>query len=62
MAFLVRARAVSAADGLPVRPVFWSDNYFTLRPGESRQLTAHIPDPPRAGVRVVVEAFNDFVH
>jgi len=34
LAFFVRVRLLRAADGEEVLPVYWSDNYFSLLPGE----------------------------
>jgi exo-1,4-beta-D-glucosaminidase len=40
LAFFMRLRIDAGADGDEVLPVEWSDNYMSLLPGESRQLTA----------------------
>lgn len=63
VAFLVHARLVAAVGGAAVLPVLWSDNFVTLRPGESRVLTAQFgtAQAPPGGVKVVVEAFNNFL-
>jgi exo-1,4-beta-D-glucosaminidase len=42
LAFQVRL-AVNDADGNEVLPVFWSDNYTELMPGESKIITARYP-------------------
>jgi exo-1,4-beta-D-glucosaminidase len=57
LAFLIRLRITNA--GNDVLPVFWSDNYISLLPGESRSLTATFPTgtlPP--GSIVQVDGFN----
>lgn len=41
LAFFVRLQIDAGAGGGELLPVEWSDNYVTLLPGESRQLTAH---------------------
>ena len=41
IAFFIRAQVKAGANGDEVLPVEWSDNYVTLLPGETRQLTAH---------------------
>ena len=43
LAFQVRAAARTASGGL-IAPVFWSDNWIELTPGESSELTAQLPD------------------
>ena len=61
VAFLVHARVVATVGGAAVLPVIWSDNFVTLRPGETRILTAcydSAPVPP-GGAKIVVEAFSD---
>ena len=49
LAFQVRAAARTASGGL-IAPVFWSDNWIELTPGESTELTAQLPkgmvEPP----------------
>lgn len=40
LAFFIRLQIKAGADGDEVLPVEWSDNYVTLLPGETRQLTA----------------------
>jgi exo-1,4-beta-D-glucosaminidase len=40
LAFFVRVQVTAGANGEEVLPVEWSDNYVTLLPGETRQLTA----------------------
>ncbi len=42
LAFQVRL-AIQEKDGAEVLPVFWSDNYFELMPGETKTLTARYP-------------------
>ncbi len=54
VAFMVHLRVVDAK-GDDVTPVFWSDNYVTLLPGESRTLTATFHG---AGVKVVCDGWN----
>jgi exo-1,4-beta-D-glucosaminidase len=57
LGLLIHARVTSG--GNDVLPVFWSDNYITLLPGESRALTANFPAgtlPP--GAIVQLDGFN----
>lgn len=42
VAFFVEALLVDAADGMPILPVLWDDNFVTLLPGESLSLTARV--------------------
>ncbi len=54
LAFQVAARALTAS-GAAVEPVFWSDNYIALLPGETRTLEAHgwgAAAAPIASVRI----------
>jgi hypothetical protein len=54
LAFMLRAKLVDVATGLEVLPTCWSDNYFTLLPGESRVLEAEadfVPDQWRVEVQ-----------
>jgi exo-1,4-beta-D-glucosaminidase len=43
LAFQIRAAARTTSGGL-IAPVFWSDNWIELTPGESRELTAQLPE------------------
>jgi exo-1,4-beta-D-glucosaminidase len=59
MAFQVHLRVEDADTGEEVLPVFWSDNYLALLPGESRTLTAgflHGRAPAR--VTLTADAWN----
>ena len=40
-ALCLRLRLTDRA-GEPLLPVFWSDNYLTLMPGEEREITAAV--------------------
>lgn len=40
LAFLVRLALTKGEGGAEASPVFWSDNYFALLPGESREIRA----------------------
>jgi exo-1,4-beta-D-glucosaminidase len=44
IAFFVQLALTKGKRGEEVLPVLWSDNYFSLLPHESRQITATIPD------------------
>lgn len=53
LAFFIRLRLIEG-DGGDVRPAYWSDNYFSLLPGESKTVTVEAC----GGTQVVVEGFN----
>jgi exo-1,4-beta-D-glucosaminidase len=59
LAFLVRARVLDNA-GTELLPVWWTDNYITLLPGESRTLTASYFNnaAPPSGATVHLDGFN----
>src|SRR4029077_14713402 len=40
IAFMVHLRVTKGQGGEDVTPIFWSDNYFPLLPGEQREVTA----------------------
>jgi exo-1,4-beta-D-glucosaminidase len=59
LAFQTHLKAVHAASGEEILPVYWEDNYFALFPGETRELRVALPR--RAGdaaPRVGAEAWN----
>jgi exo-1,4-beta-D-glucosaminidase len=41
VAFMIHLRAYRLEDGEDVTPVFWTDNYFSLLPGEEKTITAN---------------------
>lgn len=59
LAFQVHLRVEDAATGREVLPVFWSDNYLPLLPGESRTLSAaFLPGQAPGRFRVTADAWN----
>ncbi len=59
LAFQVHVRAENADTGEEVLPVFWSDNYLQLLPGETRTLTAvFLQGRAPARVTLTAEAWN----
>jgi len=57
LAFQVHAAARTAQDEL-IAPVFWSDNWIELTPGESTTLTALLPDGAPDVPTIQVEGWN----
>jgi exo-1,4-beta-D-glucosaminidase len=57
LAFQVRAAARTQSGGL-IAPVFWSDNWIELAPGESATLNAQLPDDAPADPAIHVEGWN----
>ena len=57
LAFQLRAAVRTQAGGL-IAPVIWSDNWIELIPGESRTLTALLPDDASGPLVVQIEGWN----
>jgi exo-1,4-beta-D-glucosaminidase len=57
LAFQIRAAARTPSGGL-IAPVFWSDNWIELTPGESTELTAKLPDSISGDTVLQVEGWN----
>jgi exo-1,4-beta-D-glucosaminidase len=57
LAFQVRAAVRTPSEDL-IAPVFWSDNWIELVPGESRTLTALLPDNAGAAPIVQLDGWN----
>jgi len=59
VAFMVHLRATRGPGGDDLTPIFWSDNYFSLLPGESKEVSARFAAAllvgPAAGSGAVVE-------
>jgi len=43
IAFFIELIAMDDKTKEPARPVFWSDNYISLKPGESKKLILSVP-------------------
>jgi len=58
LAFFIELRVVDA-DGNSILPVLWDDNYVSILPGESRELTARFPMVDDvSGATLVLEGWN----
>jgi exo-1,4-beta-D-glucosaminidase len=57
LAFQISAAIRTSSGGL-IAPVFWSDNWIELLPGESRTLTALLPDTASADPIVQISGWN----
>jgi exo-1,4-beta-D-glucosaminidase len=55
LAFMVHLRLTRGKGGEDVVPIFWDDNYVTLLPGESRQISATYENSTLGGATPVVE-------
>jgi exo-1,4-beta-D-glucosaminidase len=60
IAFGVHLKVKKGTDGDEVLPVLWEDNYFSLLPAETREVTAtyNVPDLGQSKPVVDVEAWN----
>jgi exo-1,4-beta-D-glucosaminidase len=60
VAFMVHPRLTRGKGGEDVTPVFWSDNYFSLLPGEKKIVTARFDSAELHGAtpELVVEGWN----
>ncbi len=60
VAFMVHPRLTSGKGGDNVTPIFWSDNYFSLLPGEKKSITARFDSASLQGAtpELVVEGWN----
>ena len=50
--------AARTADGNLIAPVFWSDNYIELLPGESRTITATLPKNAPRNTAILISGWN----
>ena len=60
LAFLVRLRLLKGNDGPEVLPIFANDNYFSLLPGEKREITIHVRKADLGSAKPVIalDGFN----
>ena len=60
IAFLTRLRLVKGKEQQEILPVFWSDNYLTLLPGEKRTVSVSVrfSELGAARPKLLVDGFN----
>jgi exo-1,4-beta-D-glucosaminidase len=60
LAFFIRLQIKKGSNGADVLPIVWQDNYFSLMPGERREITAtyKLKDLGRARAFAAVEGWN----
>ena len=60
VAFMVHPRLTRGKGGEDVTPVFWSDNYFSLLPGEKKSVSVRFDSGEFHGAtpELVVEGWN----
>jgi len=60
VAFMVHPRLTRGKGGEEVTPVFWSDNYFSLLPGEKKSVSVRFDSDEFHGAtpELVVEGWN----
>jgi exo-1,4-beta-D-glucosaminidase len=60
VAFMVHPRLTRGKGGEDLVPVFWSDNYFSLLPGEKKSVTAKFDNSSLAGAtpELIVDGWN----
>ena len=59
LAFQIQLSIQSKGGDSEILPVFWSDNYIELMPGESRQITARYHSPEAlSGAELIVSGWN----
>jgi exo-1,4-beta-D-glucosaminidase len=60
LAFLVRLRLLKGKDGPEVLPIFFTDNYFSMLPGEKREISVKVRTADLAGAQpaLAVDGFN----
>jgi exo-1,4-beta-D-glucosaminidase len=60
LAFFIRLRIVQGRDGKEVAPALWEDNYFYLKPGQSRRITVRFDrsDLGKASPFLAVDGWN----
>jgi exo-1,4-beta-D-glucosaminidase len=60
VAFSIHARATKGPNGDDLVPILWSDNYFSLLPGEEKSITASFATSDLAGSEpsLTIDAYN----
>lgn len=58
MALMIRLKVLDTKTGERILPAFWSDNYFSLVPGETRSIAITLENDPTNEPVIVVEGWN----
>jgi len=60
IAFFIHLQIKQGSEGQDIRPIIWQDNYFSLMPGESREVTAtyQVKDSNKTGAVLAVDGVN----
>jgi len=58
MALMIRLKILDTKTGERILPAFWSDNYFSLVPGETRSVVITLENEPKDEPLIVVEGWN----
>ena len=60
LAFFIRVMAVDEKTDEEILPVYWSDNYFSLLPGEKKEIVADLPGcgSGKSAPRIQVDGWN----
>jgi exo-1,4-beta-D-glucosaminidase len=60
VAFLTRLRLVKGKEQSEILPVYWSENYISLLPGEKREVTVHVRKADLGTVEpsLLIDGFN----
>ena len=58
MALMIRLKILDTKTGERMLPAFWSDNYFSLVPGETRSVVITLENEPKKEPLIVVEGWN----
>jgi exo-1,4-beta-D-glucosaminidase len=60
LAFMVHLRLANSKTGEDIVPIFWDENYFSLLPGEKREVSAHLAHSATAGADnvLIVDGWN----
>ena len=64
LAFMVHLRVANSKTGEDIVPIFWDENYFSLLPGENREVSAHFASSATAAsdAVLVVDGWNVVPH
>ena len=58
LAFFLKLNLAGCGDGKDIVPVLWNDNYISLLPGETRELTASFQALQPAPIRIDIAGWN----
>ncbi len=58
IALMIRLKIIDPVTGMRILPAFWSDNYFSMVPGEAQSVSIILENSLSTDIAIVVDGWN----